>query len=123
LEVFLCRFFYGFHDTDGGEKNMVELKISLQAKWNQYLKSLADDHQTDLNNIINEMCRWAFSDAEGKTQFEAWLDDAFPAKGDAEDKEMDKDEEASENEEAKEEISEEEAHEDRNYNEDKEPKP
>ena len=92
---------------------MVELKVSLQAKWEQYLKSLAEGHQTDLNNIINEMCRWAFSNAEGKTQFEAWLDDAYPPKGDAEDKENVADEEASENEEEAEEESEEEAHEDR----------
>jgi hypothetical protein len=97
---------------------MVELKVSLQAKWETYLKSLADDHQTDLNNVINELCEWSLSNPEGKTQFEAWLDDAYPPKGEAEDKEMDADEETSENEEAKEAISEEEAHEDRNYNED-----
>jgi hypothetical protein len=102
---------------------MVELKISLQAKWAIYLKSLAEGHQTDLNNVVNELCNWAFSNPEGKTQFEAWIDDAYPPKGDAEDKEMDADEETSENEEEKEEESEEEAHEDRNYNEDKEPKP
>jgi hypothetical protein len=102
---------------------MVELKVSLRAKWETYLKSLADDHQTGLDNVINELCEWAFSNPEGKTQFEAWLDDAYPPKGEAEDKEMDADEETSENEEAKEEVSEEEAHEDRNYNEDKEPTP
>jgi len=101
---------------------MVEIKVSLQTKWELYLKSLADDHQTDLNNIINEMCKWAFSNSEGKKQFEAWLDDAYPSKGDAEDKESDADEEDSENEEAKEEESEEEAHEDRDYSEDREPK-
>jgi len=101
---------------------MVELKISMQVKWEQYLKSLAISHQTDLNNVINELCNWAFSNPEGKTQFRAWLDDTYPSKGEAEDKEMDADEETSENEEEKEEESEEEAHEDRNYNEDKEPK-
>jgi hypothetical protein len=63
-----------------------------------------------LNNIINEMCRWAFSDAEGKTQFEAWLDDAFPPKGFVEDKENLLGEEASENEEEAMEDSEEESH-------------
>jgi len=89
---------------------MVELKISLQAKWEQYLKSLAEGHQTDLNNIINEVCRWAFSDSEGKTQFEAWLDDAFPPKGFVEDKENLSGEEASENEEEAMEDSEEESH-------------
>ena len=56
------------------------LKVSLQAKWEQYLKSLADDHQTDLNNVINELCEWAFSNPEGKKQFETWLDDAIRQK-------------------------------------------
>ncbi len=98
---------------------MVELKVILEPEWEQYLKSLADGHQTDLNNVINELCRWAFSNSEDKKQFESWLDNAYPEKGEAEDKEMDADEETSENEEAKEEASEEEAHEDRDYNEDK----
>jgi len=102
---------------------MVELKISLQTKWEQYLKSLADDHQTDLNNVFNELFRWAFSNTESKKQFEAWLDDAYPAKGEAEDKERSADEEVSEDEEEAEEESEEEAHEDRDYSEDREVKP
>ncbi len=92
---------------------MVELKVSLQAKWEQYLKSLADGHQTDLNNVINELCQWAFSNPEGKKQFEAWLDDAYPAKGEAEDKESNVNEEISESEEEMEEESEEEGHEHR----------
>ena len=100
---------------------MVEIKAILQTKWEQYLKSLADSHQTDLNNVINELCRWAFSNSEGREQFEAWLNDAFPPKGEAEDKESDANEEVSESEEQAEEESEEEAHEDRNYNEDREP--
>ena len=101
---------------------MVELRVSLQAEWETYLKTQADDHQTDLNNVINELFEWAFSNPEGKKQFEDWLDDAYPSKGEAEDEEMDADEETSENEEAREAASEEEAHEDRDYNEDKEPK-
>jgi len=92
---------------------MIELKVSLQAKWQLYLKSLAEDHQTDLNNVINELCEWAFSNPEGKKQFKAWLDDAYPPKGEAEDKESDANEETSENEEEKEEESEEEGHEHR----------
>ena len=92
---------------------MIELKVSLQAKWQLYLKSLAEDHQTDLNNVINELCEWAFSNPEGKKQFKAWLDDAYPPKGEAEDKESDANEETSENEEEKDEESEEEAHEHR----------
>jgi hypothetical protein len=102
---------------------MVELKVSLQAKWEQFLKSLADDHQIDLNAVINELCAWAFSNPEGNKQFEAWLDEAYPPKGYAEDKERDEGEQASENEEEKEAESEEEAHEDRDYSEDREPKP
>ena len=98
---------------------MIDLKVSMEEKWTQYLKSLADDHQTDLNNVINELCQWAFSNSESKKQFESWLDSAYPEKGEAEDKEMDTDEETSENEEEREEASEEEAHEDRDYNEDK----
>ncbi|HTY75882.1 MAG TPA: hypothetical protein VMD05_10000 [Candidatus Nanoarchaeia archaeon] len=101
---------------------MIEQKIFLQTKWELYLKSLAEDHQTSLNNVVNELLTWAFSNSEGKKQFEAWLDDAYPAKGEAEDKEMDADEEAEEKEEDKEAELEEEAHEDRNYNEDRETK-
>jgi hypothetical protein len=94
--------------------------ISLPAKWEKFLKQLAQDHQVELNNVINELCEWAFSNTEGKKQFEAWLDDAYPLKGEAEDKERSANEQISENEEETEEESEE-AHEDRNYNEDKEP--
>ena len=102
---------------------MVELKVSLQAKWEQYLKSLAADHQTDLNNVINELCAWAFSNPEGKKQFKAWLDDAFPPKGEAEDKARAAGVRERAREEEAEEESEEEAHEDRDYSEDREPKP
>ncbi len=92
---------------------MVDSKVLLQAKWEQYLKSLASDHQTNLNNVINELCEWAFSTPEGKKQFETWLDDAYPPKGYAEEKESSANEEASENEEEMEEESEEEGHEHR----------
>jgi hypothetical protein len=98
---------------------MVGLKASLPAKWEQFLKQLADDHEVDLNTVISELCEWAFSDSEGKEQFESWLDDAYPPKGEAEDKAQAADEENAEKEEAKEEESEEEAHEDRDYKEDR----
>ena len=101
---------------------MVELKISLQAKWEQYLKSLATERQTDFNKVVNELCAWAFSNPEDKKQFEDWLDNAFPAKGEAEDKERNINEEISEAEEETEDESEEEAHEDRDYSEDREVK-
>jgi hypothetical protein len=92
---------------------MVSSTVSLPVKWEKFLKQLADDHQVDLNSVISELCAWAFSNPEGKKQFEAWLDDAFPPKGEAEDKASAAGEEAAENEEEKEEESEEESHEHR----------
>ena len=59
---------------------MSKIAISIPAKWEQYLKQLANDHQVDLNRVIGELCEWAFSNPEGKKQFKLWLDDAFPQK-------------------------------------------
>jgi len=92
---------------------MDEFVVSLPSKWGQFLKRLADDHGVDLNTVISELLEWAFSDAEGRMQFEAWLDDAYPSKGEAEDKASVAGEEAAENEEEKDEKSEEESHEHR----------
>ena len=92
---------------------MVESTISLPAKWEQFLKRLAVDHQTDLNSVMSELCSWAFSNSEIKRQFELWLDNAFPPKGEAEDKASSINEETSQDEEEKEEESEEESHEHR----------
>ncbi len=92
---------------------MTKLTVSLPAKWEQFLKLLADDHQTDLNSVISELCAWAFSNSEIKKQFETWLDDAFPPKGEAEDKARSVNEDVSEGEEDREEESEEESHEHR----------
>ena len=86
------------------------VKVSLPAKWEQLLKHSADGHGVDLNAVISELLEWAFSNAEGRTQFEAWLDDAYPSKGEAEDKASAAGEEAAENEEEKEKESEEESH-------------
>ncbi len=102
---------------------MVNSTLSLPEKWEKFLKQLADDHQVNLNTVINELCTWAFSNPEGKKQFEAWLDDAFPPKGEAEDKERGENEEISEAEEEMQDKSEEEPHEDRDYSEDRELKP
>jgi hypothetical protein len=102
---------------------MVSSTVSLPVKWEKFLKQLADDQQVDLNSVISELFTWAFSNPESKKQFEAWLDNAFPPKGEAEDKARSANEEISENEEEKEEEAEEEAHEDRDYSEDREPKP
>ena len=97
---------------------MSRLTISIPAKWEQYLKQLANAHQVDLNSIFSELCEWAFSNPEGKKQFKLWLDDAFPPKGEAEDKARDAGTRERAREEDAEEASEEEAHEDENYNED-----
>jgi hypothetical protein len=102
---------------------MITSTITLPTKWEKFLKQLAEDHQVEVNSIISEMCEWAFSNSEGKKQFESWLDNAYPPKGEAEDKERNANEQISEDEEETEEESEEEAHEDRNYSEDKEPTP
>ncbi|HEX9261100.1 MAG TPA: hypothetical protein VF893_01060 [Candidatus Bathyarchaeia archaeon] len=100
---------------------MVKSMVSLPAKCEQVLERLADDHQVDLNSVVSELCSWAFSNSESKRQFEAWLDDAFPPKGEAEDKARNANENASEDEEEQEEESEEEVHEDRDYSEDRGP--
>jgi hypothetical protein len=92
---------------------MVGLMVSLPAKWEQFLKHSADEHGVDLNAVISELLEWAFSNAEDRMQFEAWLDEAYPSKGEAEDKASAAGEEAVENEEEREEESEEESHEHR----------
>jgi hypothetical protein len=97
---------------------MSRLAISIPAKWEQYLKQLATGHQVDLNSVFSELCEWAFSNPEGKKQFKLWLDDAFPPKGEAEDKAQVAGATERAHEEEIEEESEEEAHEDENYNED-----
>jgi hypothetical protein len=78
---------------------MVGLVASLPVKWEQFLKHLADNHEIDLNTVISELCEWAFSDPESKEQFEVWLDEAYPQKGEAEDEARAKGEEDAEEEE------------------------
>jgi hypothetical protein len=95
------------------KRKMVEFTVSLPAKWEQFLKHLADDHEVDLNTVISELCEWALSLPESKEQFEAWLEQAYPSKGEAEDKASAAGEEVIENEEEEEEESEEESHEHR----------
>jgi hypothetical protein len=97
---------------------MSRIAISIPARWEQYLKQLANDHQVDLNRVIGELCEWAFSNPEGKKQFKLWLDYAFPPKGEAEDQARAAGARERAREEDAEEESEEEAHEDENYNED-----
>jgi hypothetical protein len=89
------------------------VKVSLPVKWEQFLNRSADDHGVDLEAVVSELLEWAFSNAEDRMQFEAWLDDAYPSKGEAEDRASAAGEEAAENEEQKEEESEEESHEHR----------
>jgi hypothetical protein len=102
---------------------MAKSTVSISSKWELYLKRLGEDHQVGLDKVMSELCTWAFSNSESKKQFELWLDDAFPPKGEAEDKAGSANEEISEDEEEKEEESEEEAHEDRDYSEDRELRP
>ena len=90
---------------------MAKYMVSLPARWEQFLKRLADDHQVELDSVISELCTWAFSNSEIKKQFELWLDDAFPPQG--EDKARAAGEEIAMNEEEKEEESEGESHEHR----------
>jgi hypothetical protein len=94
-----------------GEFEIAKFMVSLPARWEQFLKRLAVDHQVDLDSVIGELCAWAFSNSEIKKQFELWLDDAFPPQGYAKDKVSAAEEEIAMNEEEKEEESEGESHE------------
>jgi hypothetical protein len=96
-----------------GECKMAKYMVSIPARWEQFLKRLADDHQVELDSVISELCTWAFSNSEIKKQFELWLDDAFPPQGYAEDKVSAAEEEIAMNEEDEEEESEGESHEHR----------
>ena len=98
---------------------MVSSAVTLPAKWENFLKQTADDHEVDLNSIVGELCEWAFSNPESKKQFVVWLDYAFPPKGEAEEQARAADDQETVLEEEAEEESEEESHEDRNYNEDR----
>ena len=98
---------------------MVNFLVSLPPNWEEFLERLADEHNTDLGRVIGGLCDWAFSRPEFKAQFEAWLDKAYPPRGQVEDEANNKGETASELEEAREDREEEEAHEDRDYNEDR----
>ena len=90
---------------------MAMVFVSLPKKWERFLKRLADDYGIGLNQVVDDLCDWSFQDAESKEQFKAWLDEAHPRKGDAEDVAREAGEEASEEEEEVEEKSEEESHE------------
>lgn len=92
---------------------MVGSAVFLSAKWESFLKHLADDHKIDLNAVVTELCEWAFSDSESKEQFSIWLDEAYPLEGEAEDAKAAEEEAAEEEEEELEDESEEESHEHR----------
>jgi hypothetical protein len=98
---------------------MDSLLVSLPANWEEFLKRLADEHDIDVGKVIGALCDWAFSRTEYKDQFEAWLDKAYPTRGQVEDNARIKGEEAGEREEQRQTEEEEEAHEDRDYNEDR----
>jgi hypothetical protein len=97
---------------------MVSFSVTLPTKWEEFLKSLAEEHDIDVSKVISGLCEWAFSSSDYKVQFEVWLDKAYPPKGQAEDKASAEGEDASEVEEERENEEEEEAHEDRDYSED-----
>ncbi len=80
--------------------------MSLPAKWERFLKLLADNHGIDFNTVLSELCAWALSDLESKEQFKLWLDEAYPPKGEAEDKAKATGEEAADEEEDDQEESE-----------------
>jgi hypothetical protein len=82
--------------------------VSLPAKWEQFLKHLARDHEIGLNTVVSELCEWAFSNPEDKEQFKVWLDEAYHPKGETEEEARAAGEEAAEEEEKHEEESEEE---------------
>jgi hypothetical protein len=92
---------------------MVGSSISLPAKWEQFLKNLADEHYVNLDAVVGQLCEWAFSNPESKEQFRIWLDDAYPAEGEAENEAKAVGEETAEEEEEKDEETEEESHEHR----------
>ncbi len=92
---------------------MVGSSISLPEKWEQFLKNLADDHYVHVDDVVSELCEWAFSNPESKEQFRIWLDNAYPPEGEAEDEAKAVGEEAAEEVEETEEESEEESHEHR----------
>lgn len=104
----------------GGEKtDMVDSNLYLPLKCQKYLQQLADNYQVDVNSILSELCVWAFSIPEGKRQFEVWLNDAFPKKGEAADKARNEGAREGEREQEAEKTLEEESHEDRDYSEDR----
>lgn len=89
---------------------MAGSQVFLPAKWETFLKRLADDHKIDLDAVVKELCEWAFSNSEGKEQFSLWLDDAYPAEEGGEEEAKATGEEAGEEEEEDAEGSEEESH-------------
>ncbi|MCW4006269.1 MAG: hypothetical protein NWF04_06725 [Candidatus Bathyarchaeota archaeon] len=99
---------------------MDSFSITLPAKWEEFLKSLSDEHDIDIGKVISGLCDWAFSSADYKVQFEVWLDTVYPPKGQAEDRAKAKGEAESVREQERQDAAEEEVHEDRNYSEDRE---
>jgi hypothetical protein len=74
---------------------MVNFLVSLPTNWEEFLESIADEHDIDIGKVIGELCNWVFSRSEYKAQFEAWLDKEYPQRGQVEDAAHIKDEQAS----------------------------
>ncbi len=74
-------------------------KVVLDKKWEKYLARLAQDYKVTLSDVVNQLCEWAFADAEGKEQFRDWLYDTYPSEEEAEEAAEEAGEEAAEEEE------------------------
>ncbi len=87
----------------------------MDKKWVKYLGRLAQDYKVTLSDVINQLCEWAFSDAEGKEQFRDWLNETYPSEEEAEETAREAGEEAAEEEEEHENEAEEESDEHLQY--------
>jgi hypothetical protein len=45
--------------------------VSIPKKWERFLKRFAGDYGIELNQVVDDLCDWAFQDAESKEQFKA----------------------------------------------------
>ncbi len=90
-------------------------KVVLTKKWEKYLTRLAQDYKVTPSDVVNQLCEWAFADAESKEQFRDWLNDTYPSEEKAEEAAEEAGTEAAEEEEEYETEAEEESDEHREY--------
>ncbi len=77
---------------------MINGKVYLNEKWEKFLRRLAENYKVTLSDVVNQLCEWAFSEAEGKEQFRDWLHETYPSEEDAEETAREAGEEAAEEE-------------------------